>query len=359
MSRYFFIKRISSRENPWNCDMSWRDNARTQPPPISEHTLDLSQLLEVTREKCFHAQSLIEEDLLCHFNFSPKRVQLVGDLDDRMSKAEMLKALKARKTEPEGASRSLDKGKRKAEAEGGQRREKRHHENTPEPAREMITETPVSEPIGAKGKAPEQQSTEEPYVLLDACAISFVAKPSGSVSLDFTRRLIPDQDYDVVTSVLDLAALEASSLHFMQALVWSGEVANRLIQAREEITKTKHSMDEQLAEIRANNDKEREVMTLELEASRDEAQLSKARALRVEEENKALQAELDKWRGEAANSWELGKEKFCSPKSLEESGYTEEEHPAPFLDVERALAAVSDDDDAEESNLSQEEAPPA
>ncbi|KZV24125.1 hypothetical protein F511_20112 [Dorcoceras hygrometricum] len=372
--------------------MSWRDNARTQPPPIPEHSPDLSQLLEVTRDKCFDAQSLIEEDLLCHFSFSPKRVQLVGDLDDRMSKAEMLKALKARKTEPEGASRSLDKGKRKAEAEGGERRKKRYHEKTPEPAREMISETPVSEPIGAKGKAPEQQSTEEPYVLLDACAISFVAKPSGSVSLDFTRRLIPDQDYDVVKSVPDLADLEASSLHFMQALVWSGEVANRLIQAREEITKTKHSMDEmlesheglmkQLAEIRANNDKEKEVMALEIEASRAEAQLSKARALRIEEENKALQAEVDKWRGEAANSWELGKEMFlqfkefrvlCSGKALDffekgfdgclaqfrESGYTEEEHPAPFLDVERALAALSDDEDAEESNLSQEEAPPA
>ncbi|KZV25413.1 hypothetical protein F511_07297 [Dorcoceras hygrometricum] len=300
----------------------------------------------------------------------------------RMSKAEMLKALKARKTEPEGASRSLDKGKRKAEAEGGQRREKRHHENTPEPARETIPKIPISEPIGAKGKAPEQQSTEEPYVLLDACAISFVAKPSGSVSLDFTRRLIPDQDYDVVKSIPDLAALEASSLHFMQALVGSGEVANRLTQAREEITKTKHSMDEQLVEIRANNDKEKEVMALELEASRSEAQLSKARALRVEEENKVLQAEVGKWRGEAANSWELGKEKFlqskefrvlCSGKALaffekgfdgclaqfRESGYTEEEHPAPFLDVERALAALSDDEDAEESNLSQDEAPPA
>ncbi|KZV34604.1 hypothetical protein F511_19446 [Dorcoceras hygrometricum] len=239
MSRYFFIKRISSRENPWNCDMSWRDNARTQPPPIPEHSPDLSQLLEVTREKCFDAQSLIEEDLLCHFNFSPKRVRLVGDLDDRMSKAEMLKALKARKNEPEGASHSLDKGKRKAEAEGGERRKKRYHEKTPEPTRETILEIPISEPKGAK---------------------------------DFTRRLIPDQDYDVVKSVPDLAALDASSLHFMQPFL---------------------------------------------------------------------------------------KRVLTGVAQFRESGYTEEEHLAPFLDVERALAALSDDEDAEESNLSQEEAPPA
>ncbi|KZV44345.1 hypothetical protein F511_18469 [Dorcoceras hygrometricum] len=142
------------------------------------------------------------------------------------------------------------------------------------------------------------------------------------------------------------------------ALVWSGEVANRLIQAREEITKTKHSMDEHLVEIRANNDKEKE------------------------EENKALQAEVDKWRGEAENSWELGKEKFlqskefrvlCSGKALaffekgfegclaqfRESGYIEEERPAPFLDVERALAALLDDEDAEERGVRRLEDPDA
>ncbi|KZV32041.1 hypothetical protein F511_38967 [Dorcoceras hygrometricum] len=177
-----------------------------------------------------------------------------------------------------------------------------------------------------------------------------------------------------------LTEIRANNDKDKEALVGSGEVANRLTQAREEITKTKHSMDEQLVEIRANNDKEKEVMALELEASRAEAQLSKARALRVEEENKALQAEVDKRRDEAAKSWELGKEKFlqskefrvlCSGKALaffekgfdgclaqfRESGYTEEEHPTPFLDVERALVALSDDEDAEESNLSQEEAP--
>ncbi|KZV06924.1 hypothetical protein F511_45596 [Dorcoceras hygrometricum] len=286
-----------------------------------------------------------------------------------MSKAEMLRALKEKKADPEGASRSLNKGKRKSTEEGGEKRKKRHHEKK---ARESDRDKVSGE------------TTKE--------TLSSGAKPSGSVSLDFTRRLISDQDYDLVNSVPDLAALDAGSLHFMQALVWSGSVANRLIRAREEITKTKHSMDEmlesheglmkQLAEIRANNDKEKEVMALELEASRAEAQLSKARALRAEEENKALQAEVDRWKGEAENSWELGKEKFlqskefkvlCSGKALTffekgfdgclaqfmESGYTEEEHPAPFLDVERALENMSDDEDAEEDSSGREKTPPA
>ncbi|KZV06652.1 putative LRR receptor-like serine/threonine-protein kinase [Dorcoceras hygrometricum] len=131
----------------------------------------------------------------------------------------------------------------------------------------------------------------------------------------------------------------------------------------------------QLEEIQANHDKESEEMALELESSR-------TRAFRAEAENKALQAEVDKWKVEAANSWELGKEKFlqskefrvlCSGKALaffekgfdgclaqfRESGYTEEEHPASFLDVERAMANFPDDEEEEGSISGREEAPPA
>ncbi|KZV23608.1 hypothetical protein F511_24017 [Dorcoceras hygrometricum] len=329
MSRYFFVKRISSREKPWGCDMSWRDDARTQPPPTPERAPDLTDFLRVTKEKCFNAQELIEEDLLCYFKFR-----------ERMSKAEMLRALKEKKADPEGASRSLNKGKRKSTEEGGEKRKKRHHEKKArESDRDKVSGETTKETLSSGGQNLEQQTNETSYEYLDASNISFVAKPSGSVSLDFTHRLISDKDYDLVNSVPDLAALESASLHFMQALVWSGSVANRLIRAREEITKTKHSMDEmleiheglmkQLTEIRANNDKS-------------------ARALRAEEENRALQAEVDRWKGEAENSWELGKEKFlqskgfkvlCSGKALtffekgfdgclaqfRESGYTEEE----------------------------------
>ncbi|KZV47112.1 hypothetical protein F511_21068 [Dorcoceras hygrometricum] len=333
MSRYFFIKCISSRENSWGCNMSWRDNADTLLPPAPEQAPDLTHFLEV-REKCFNAHELIEENLLCYFRISWKKVQLVGDLGERMLKAEMMKALKEKKADPEGTSLSLSK------VSGGR----------------------TSEPKVMEGKTPEQQTTEAPYVLLDTSAISFVANPSGSVSLDFTRRLVHDQDFDLVKSVPDLAALEAASLHFMQALVWNGEVANRLLRARDEVTMTRHSMYgmltrhdglmKQLEEMRAISDKEKESMLLELETSR-------AQALHLEEENNALHTEVEKLKGEAENSWELGKEKFlqskelkiqCSGKALaffekgfdgclaqfRANGYSEEEHPAPFLDVERS-----------------------
>ncbi|KZV32451.1 hypothetical protein F511_15709 [Dorcoceras hygrometricum] len=298
MSRYFFIKRISGRENPWDCDMSWRDNAYTLPPPSPEHRPDLAKFLDAMSGKCFNAQELIEEDILCHFIFS-----------EMMSKAEMMKALKEKKTDPEGTSLSLSKGKRKASEEGGERRKKRHHEKkTKEPARETVSGGLTSEPSVKEGKTSEQKTTEAPYVLLDTSAISFVEKPSGSVSLDFTRRLIPDQDFDP------------------------------------------------LEEMRATSDKEKESMMLELETSR-------AQALHFEEENKALHTEVDKLKGEAENSWELGKEKFLQSKEFDSvfraNGYSEEEHPAPFLDVERALADMSDDEDLEEGSSGRDEAPPA
>ncbi|KZV19314.1 hypothetical protein F511_23811 [Dorcoceras hygrometricum] len=353
--------------------MSWRDNAHTLSPLTPEQRTDLTNFLEVMSEKCFNAQELIEEDLLCHFRFSGKNVQLVGDLGDRMTKAEMMKALKERKANPEEASSSRAPSKEKRK--------------TPSDGRERHTSS----------KGPEQQSTEVPYVLLDTSAISFVAKLSGSVSLDFIRRLVPNQDFDLVKSIPDLAVLEATSLHFMQALVWTGEAANRLSQAQEEVVMTRCSMDgvlgrhndllKQAEEMRAHEDREKESLRLELEAARADAQSSKALAQsletkvqRSEEENKTLQIEVKKLQGEVANSWQLEKEEFLQSKEFDSlcsgrasiffeqglngclaqfraNGYSEEEHPASFLDVEQALADILEE--SEENSSGSEEAPPS
>ncbi|KZV44227.1 hypothetical protein F511_43319 [Dorcoceras hygrometricum] len=97
-----------------------------------------------------------------------------------------------------------------------------------------------------------------------------------------------------------------------------------------------------------------------------------ARAKRSEEESKLHQAEVEKLREGRENSWQLEKENFlkskefdslCSKKAsvffdkgfdgclaqFRAKGYSEEEHPASFLDVEQALADMSDDEDVEES----------
>ncbi|KZV35430.1 hypothetical protein F511_34945 [Dorcoceras hygrometricum] len=326
---------------------------------------DLTKFLEVMSEKCFNAHELIEEDLLCHFRFSWKNVQLVGDLGERMSKAEIMKSLKERRADPEGTSSSLSKGKMKAAAKGGEKRKKRHHEkkNT-KSARATASVGPTSEPSGAVVKAPEQQTTEAPYVLLDTSAISFVAKPFGSVSLDFVRRLVLEQDFVLVKSVPDITALEAASLHLI--IEWRG---------RDSLQPSTG----ELEDIRAEKDKEKESVLLELETTRAEAQSSKAQALRFEEEKKTLQAEVERLKVEAENSWQLGKEKFLKSKDFDilcserasvffekgfngclaqfrANGYREEEHPALFLDVEKALADMPEDEDTEEGSSCREEA---
>ncbi|KZV31038.1 hypothetical protein F511_14978 [Dorcoceras hygrometricum] len=231
MSRYFFIRRISGRENFWGCDMSWRDNAHTSPPSPPEQKPNLTKFLEAMRGKCFNAQQLIEEDLLCFFNFSGKKARLIGDFGDRMDKAAMLEALKERrsKTKSVGASSSgaqnkeetssgaPSKEKREASPEKKERRKKRRHEKRDTGStQESIPEVTISEPKGTTNKGPERKSSEEPYTLLDASKISFVSNPSGSASLDFIHHMVPDQDFDQLKRTPDLEVFESTGLHFMQ-----------------------------------------------------------------------------------------------------------------------------------------------
>ncbi|KZV49359.1 factor of DNA methylation 4 [Dorcoceras hygrometricum] len=173
--------------------------------------------------------------------YPPPRV-LDEELKDRMTKAEMMKALKARKANPEGASSSRvpSKEKRKISSEGGERRKKRRHEEgSTETTRTAIPKEPVIEPV-------------------------------DTINRDFVRRLVPDQDYDQVKRTPDLGVFETASLHFMQSLVWLGEASSRFSQAREEVVMTKRSLDEvigfhdalmkQFEENRAKKDEEKEYL---------------------------------------------------------------------------------------------------
>ncbi|KZV44594.1 hypothetical protein F511_30298 [Dorcoceras hygrometricum] len=88
--------------------------------------------------KCFNAPELVKEDLLCYFGFSRKRVELVGDLADRMGKAAMLKSLKGRQEQGEGfsgtfSSQRSSKGKRKVLQSGEKeaRRQNKKRASTP------------------------------------------------------------------------------------------------------------------------------------------------------------------------------------------------------------------------------------
>ncbi|KZV48863.1 hypothetical protein F511_16670 [Dorcoceras hygrometricum] len=341
-----------------------------------------------------------------------------GWMSDMMDKAAMLEALKERRSKiksggasssgaqnkEETSSGAPSKEKREASPEKKERRKKRRHEKRDTGStQESIPEVTISEPEGTTNKGPERKSSEEPYTLLDASKISFVSNPSGSASLDFIRHMVPDQDFDQLKRTPDLEVFESAGLHFMQSLAWFGEAASRFSKAHAEVIKTKRSYDgvlgrhevllKQLEEIQTKENAEKESLTAELELARAEAQTYKAKAQSLEtqvqsldaraqcaeEESKLRLAEVEKLQEERANSWALEKEKFLKSKDFDSlclkkavmyfdkgfegclaqfraNGFSEEEYPASFLNVEQALADMPEDQEEGSSGLG--ETPP-
>ncbi|KZV14204.1 hypothetical protein F511_44206 [Dorcoceras hygrometricum] len=138
----------------------------------------------------------------------------------------------------------------------------------------------------------------------------------------------------------------------LEALVWSGEAANRLTQAHNEIVMTRCSMDWVL---NRHNELMRQLESCELRGMR-----RRTRSQRSEEENKGLQAEVKRLQGEVETSWRLGKEKFlkseefetlCSEKAsvyfehgfngclakFKANGYSEDDLPDLVLDMVQEL----------------------
>ncbi|KZV48714.1 hypothetical protein F511_19254 [Dorcoceras hygrometricum] len=113
---------------------------------------------------------------------------------------------------------------------------------------------------------------------------------------------------------------------------------------------------------------EKNALEAEKAALRSELDETKARA----------EEEAERLRSEAINAWDLGKEAFlkssefgalCAKKALgyfkvgfsgclaqfRTNGYSEEEHPASFLDVKKALMDMADEEEAEEEDEEEEE----
>ncbi|KZV22969.1 hypothetical protein F511_33896 [Dorcoceras hygrometricum] len=92
MSRFFYAKCDVMRD-PWKCEMHWRDSVVTIVPRTPDRAPILTPFLEAMHGKIYSAPELIREDLLCFYKFSRKGFELVGDLDERMGKAELLRAM--------------------------------------------------------------------------------------------------------------------------------------------------------------------------------------------------------------------------------------------------------------------------
>ncbi|KZV51827.1 hypothetical protein F511_11204 [Dorcoceras hygrometricum] len=394
MSRFFFVKRVGKKRDPWKCDMSWRDNIYTFTPRNPERSSNLASFLDAMREMHFNAPELIKEDLLCFFGFSRKGVELVEDLDERMGKAAMLKAMEEAEAASSGAAAPLTKAakKRKAStpAEKEARRQKKKKGASTSEAR------PVDTAEKRRSPTPPIPTTEERPAPMPVITIA------------------PDRDIGRLSGASNAEAVGLFSSNLTVALAWGGEVIKRLTRAQREASDLRWSFDDtvehvieletRLTEVEAAWAEEAratevhraalETRELRLEAEKA-ALLSEKKALAIEKE--ALEAEkgemrteldetkaraeeeVGRLRSEAINAWDLSKEEFlkssefdtlCAKKALgyfkvgfagcvaqfRANGYSEEEHSAPFLDVKKALMEMPDENEEAEEEEGEEDA---
>ncbi|KZV23059.1 peptidyl-prolyl cis-trans isomerase, FKBP-type [Dorcoceras hygrometricum] len=209
--------------------------------------------------------------------------------------------------------------------------------------------------------------------------------------------MVPDRDVARVWSATNPKAMGLFAAQFTPAMVWGDELISRLTRAQRDVNDIRRNFEETLEHcielemrladleaVRAQENRaaeaqregalaaEKEALEAEKKAIKIEldALLAKKTALEVElDETKAQAAEEIKLlKGEATKAWDLGKEEFlkssefedlCAKKSLayfksgfegcmaqfRADGYSEEEHPAPFLSMARALDELPDDDE--------------
>ncbi|KZV39396.1 hypothetical protein F511_43053 [Dorcoceras hygrometricum] len=226
---------------------------------------------------------------------------------------------------------------------------------------------------------------------LDFFEDSLVVFTSGAMATRFLCHIAPDWDIGRLSGASNI---EAVSL-FSSNLALGGEVIKCLTQAQRETNDLHRHFDDTtehctqlemwLAEVEAARVEEErvaearradlETQRLRLEAERA-ALMAEKRALAVDKET--LEAEKTAM-SEAINAWDLGKEEFlkssefdtlCGKKALsyfkvgfegcvvqfQANGYSEEEHPAPLLDVKKALMEMSDEDEEAEEEDEEDDA---
>ncbi|KZV20027.1 hypothetical protein F511_15270 [Dorcoceras hygrometricum] len=409
MSRYFFVRRNVREGIAWYCDMSWAEKPtkRVLPPPVQEY--NPIPFIKDACTKCFNARDLIREDLLCHFGFSQKGVAVEGDLcivftsfsvllpfllssisltlcsfctAERIMKSHLLEAYKKKKSEASRGSTSQVE----------ERVDPTSEEHVDLSLEEPVNPPPVELPKEKKRKLssggdkhPKKKKTSSSTELNteagtsqpDVEVSSFIAQPVASTTVAFFQHFIPPLDVPVVSSASDKKITEALASHFLQALIWGGELSRRVTKAREVAHSSKRSLNDVMAkhdklmkeieEVRGASDAEKRSIEQKLTDS-------EASIIRLQEEMKKAGEEAEekikRAQEEAEASWEKRKEDFlksdefdrlCSTRALSffqqgfdgcldqirDNGYSEAEHPFSFLDVLKSLEALPDDGEAE------------
>ncbi|KZV53653.1 hypothetical protein F511_39724 [Dorcoceras hygrometricum] len=210
---------------------------------------------------------------------------------------------------------------------------------------------------------------------------SLVASPSAVMATRYICNMAPDQDLKVLKRADDAEAVGHFAANIASAIAWGGGVVKRLTRAHRKMNASRKNFYEAMgrhaevitwAQEEGAAKAQREALEAELAAEKE------ARAI----EREALVAELEKanaWAGQEAERLKSeAKEEFLESPGFDAllakkawgyfkddlwgclaqfraNGYSEEEHPASFLDLQQALAEVGDEEEAEEEEEEEEE----
>ncbi|KZV29110.1 hypothetical protein F511_06605 [Dorcoceras hygrometricum] len=407
---------VGRKRNLWRCEMLWRDNVYTFTPSTPERSPNLISFLADMRDKCNNAPELVKEDLLCHFEFSRKGIELIEDLVKCMGKATLLKTMK--ECHEEGSSGVA----------GPPVKVMPSALTPPSPTTPMTAKAIPEVPSSEVGPRTETAPGWAPA--LNIFEVSLVVSTSGSVATGLLCNMIPSRDVARVQSATNAEAvglfatqfaavcscstraltlrlyLHSNPLTLTQEMVWGDEVIGCLTRAQREVNDIRQHFDEtlehytklemRLADLEAARAQEERAVEAQREVLEAQGQkLTAERAALViekgalaadkealEAEKRAIRTELDALlvkktivEEEFFKSSEF--EDLCTKRSLayfksgfescvaqfRANGYSEEEHPDPFLNVARSIEELpedeeEDDDGADEDASGDEVTPP-
>ncbi|KZV32584.1 hypothetical protein F511_36956 [Dorcoceras hygrometricum] len=302
MSRFFYIKRDGKRRSHWRCDMSWRDNVYTLAPRTPERSPNLTSFLEAMLGKSYNAPELIKEDLLCFFKFSRKGVELSGDLDARIGKAEMLQFMEATEEAAAPPKKVAKKRKSSTPAEKEARRQRKKGASLSGARPEQTTE-------GLRGSMKESGPGWIPP--LNYFEDSLVVSPTATVATKYLCHMAPHRDLDRLAGASDteavgllpspiasLVVIVPADFYAPAGSTWPPPDYEQLIQlwtffdcsSSSSIIQNTIEMMAQLEELKAIQAQEKKAVEAVQEALR--AQLASERVARATEEE-ALRSELE------------------------------------------------------------------
>ncbi|KZV52516.1 hypothetical protein F511_19545 [Dorcoceras hygrometricum] len=346
MSRFFYIKCDVMRD-PWRCEMNWRDSTVTLCPRTPDRAPSLIPFLEAMH-------------------------------DDRMGKAELLKAMQEAVAAPSKKTTKKSKAPSMVEKEArGEKRKKAGASTSGESkAPSMVEKEARGEKRKKAGASTSGARTEEtskqkqeptPPTPSSEGPLddSLVESPSAIAATGYICNMAPDRDLRALRKARNADVVGHFSTNLAAAVAWGGELVKRLTQTYQKMNASREQFDramgqhtemlERLEEEAHEAEKTaRELLEAELEEVKAQAR-QEAERLKIESREEFLKSpEFDTLLGKKAGGYFKNGFRGCLAQ-WRANGYSEEEHPTSFLDVQQAIIEMADEEEEVEEEEEDEE----